>query len=418
MMLREKDRILIAAGVDGPLTGHVAKQFRDLIANSPEANALYHSLISDRNRLAALPKPRAPYSIAKNINQRIYPNVNPSSLRASPQRRAATWLPYAFAASVFVVVSAGSFLFFQNDASQRELAERKARTTLPGVHLPLPEPGRALASATNREELPGPNSEQLPLPSNPSIANRDPNPAIKPLTPATTISNDWLTARIVGETPDLQSVSARLPYLFHVPDALQAETKKRLVEEIFAHTAVRLDLFVRDVPKALDVIQTAAKSSSIGTVVVPLTAEQIKRKAPVSIAVFTDSLTAKDHADFLVHIAKADATARTFTQGHLIPASASDARELKLLFGIDSLLKRPNGDETNESPLASNTLGQVKQAIAKDGTKTAIVTTFGPNAARMNAGNSPEIKTFFEKRGERSTSSIPALIVIRHISDK
>lgn len=417
MMLREEDRILIAAGVDGPLTGTVATQFRNLIAHSPDANAFYHLLLSDRDRLAALPKHPAPFSIAQNINLRIYPKVVSSTIRTSPHRRSAAWLPYAFAASVFVVVSAGSFLVFQHDSNQRELAEQRGRTSLPGIHLQLPEQGSAFASAANREELPGPDSERLPLPSNRTIANREVQPVVKHEKTPSTNSNDWLTARIAGEVPNLQSVSARLPYLFNVADASLAETKKRLLEEYFGNTAVRLDLFVRDVPKALDAFQTAAKSSGITTVTVPLTTEQIKRKLPISIAVFTESLTANDHAAFLVKLAAADATSRAFAQGHLIPASSVDSRELKLLFGIDPVPgKRPNGDD--EPSVASSTLGQVKQTMSKDSAKSAIVTTFGPNVARMNASYSPEIKAFFEKRGERPASAIPALIVIRHISDK
>ena len=417
-MLREEDRTLIASGVDGPLAGTVATQFRDLIANSPEANTFYHSLMSDRERLADLPKWPAPYSLAQNINQRIYPKVVSATVLTTAHRRSAAWLPYAFAASVFVAVSAGSFLVFQNDANRRDSAERKERSALPGTHLPLPDRGSAFAAA-DREALPDPDSEQRPLPSHRTIANSETNPPLKSATSPTTNSNDWLTARIAGDIPNLQSVSARLPYLFTVADARQADTKKRLVEEYFANTAVRLDLFVRDVPKSLEVFQSAAKSSGIGLVTVPLTTEQIKRKLPISIAVFTETLSANEHAAFLVKLATADATHHAFAQGHLIPATTMDSRELKSLFGVDpGFGKRSNGDEAAEPSVASATLNSVKQAMSKDAGKSAIVTTFGPGNARINASLSQEIKNFFDKRGERPNSAIPALIVIRHISDK
>lgn len=417
-MLREDERTLIASGVDGPLIGAVAAQFRDLIANNPEANAFYHSLVSDRDRLTALPKWPAPYSIAQNISQRIYPKVIPSTTLLKTPRRTAAWLPYAFAASVFVAVAAGSFLVFQEDSTRRDIAERKERSSLPGVHLPLPDRGNTFAAA-NREELPGPDSEQLPLPSHTTIANRETKPESKPEKSPSTNSNEWLTARIASEIPKLESVSARLPYLFNMTEASQADTKKRFVEEYFANTAVRLDLFVRDVPKAMEVFQNAAKSSGMAIVTVPLTSEQLKRKLPITIAVYTESLTANEHVAFLAKLATSTGAAQTFAQGHLISATASDSRDLKALFGIDpGLGKRPTSEEASEPSIASGTLGSVKQAIAKDTPKSALVTTFGPTVARMNPTHSQEIKTFFDKRGERPASAIPALIVIRHINDK
>jgi hypothetical protein len=418
-MLKDNERTLIASGVDGPLDGAVAVQFRHLIANDPEANRFYRALLSDRDRLANLPKFPAPHSIAQTINQRIYPQPVLLAVRPSGKRNSPTWLPYALAASVFLALSAGSFLVFQHKSDQEIIAERTGRVALPGVHLLLPGTGGALASAANREELPDPNVEQLPHPSNPAVANRSNNPQQHPevLPPAN--PNEWLTARVAGEIPNLQSVSARLPLLFNVMEASQAETKKRLVEEYFATTAVRLDLFVRDVPQALDVFQVAAKSSGLGTVVVPLTGEQVKRKFPVSLAVFTDSLSANDHVNFLVKLAEADATVQTFAQGHLLSASPTDVKDFKWYFGVDlGAGKRSNANEANEPSVASSTLGQVKQAIGKDTPKSAIVTTYGPAAARTNANFVPEIKAYFEKRGDRPASAIPALIVIRHVSEK
>jgi hypothetical protein len=85
-------------------------------------------------------------------------------------------------------------------------------------------------------------------------------------------------------------------------------------------------------------------------------------------------------------------------------------RELKQLIGVDpTLVKR--GKDDNQKPIADGTLGQITQSIQK--TKLAIMTTAGPNSARIAPLATPEIKHYLDRKGDRPANAIPMLIVIR-----
>ena len=402
-MLREEDRLLIAASVEGPLPTSDAATLRLLLADSSEAASLFRKLSSDRDRLIAIPKHSAPARIARHVSARIRQKSMPSMVAARPTNRVPSWLPYAFAASILLAVTCGSFVLFYRDSEQGDSAKG-----IPELPILAVEKGKQ-----EHEIAVNPIRESLPRPTVPgfasSIAKSEP-PKIESVS-APKNPDDWFGARVIGTVPDLDSATAKLPFLFNLADAGQDETKRRILTELNQSPAVRIDLFSRDLPKSIDVVQAVARASNLQLAVSALTVEQLKRKLPISVVVYTESCSADELAAIIQKMSLANTKAPSFAQAHLIPASASDSRDLKSLLGLDlGLWKRPKSD--TGKPLAEGTLGQIANAMGK-GAKPAILLTFGPNLARIAPSLSPEIKLFLERRGERSPSAVPAMIVIR-----
>ena len=405
-MLREEERLLIAASVEGPLPTSDAATLRVLLADTSEAASLFRKLSFDRDRLIALPKHSAPARIARNVSARIQTKAIPSTLVARPTNRVPSWLPYAFAASILLAVTCGSFVFFNRDSGHGDSAKGISELLILAVEKEAKE--KQIAVIPTRETLPRPN-----VPGFASTITKSEPPKIESHTSPKN-PEDWFGARVIGSVPDLDSATARLPYLFNVADAGQDETKKRILTELNQSPAVRIDLFSRDLPKSIEVVQSVARASNLQLAVSALTVEQLKRKLPISVVVYTESCSADELAAIIQKMSLADTKAPSFAQAHLIPASASDSRDLKSLLGLDlGLWKRPKSD--TGKPLAEGTLGQITNVMGK-GTKPAILLTFGPNLARIAPSLCPEIKPFLERRGERSPSAVPAMIVIRAVN--
>ena len=306
---------------------------------------------------------------------------------------------------MFLAVGAG--ILFVSKPGPRDVARH--------VDVPVADPWLKTvprpAVVAVRETLPSPDSPHLPRPGE-SVATRDTPaiPAARAMNP-----NDFLTSPAIDVVPNLRAESARLPFLFPFAEAEQDSVRNRLTDEFAATPAVRLDVFSRDVPKSLELFAMAARSNGIALATLPLTAEQVKRKLPVTVAVYVESLTARELSALMARWAKVDAAAKSLDRGHVLPAGAGESKELKALLGTDPGLGKRSKDEPGQS-VASGTADRVARQLGTGIPKPALAMTFAPAAARMAAPQSAEGRQFLERRGERPASAVPCLILLKPVN--
>ncbi|MFO0938603.1 MAG: hypothetical protein U0798_19035 [Gemmataceae bacterium] len=415
-MLRNEDRLLIASAVDGLLPETDAARLRVLLAESLDAAQLYRQLVSDRDRLSRLPKHSAPSRIARNVTLQLKAKANPAGVASQPRLdNSRKWLPYFIAASVVLTVMGGSYLFFNDNP----VAKKHPKTPAPAIPVtPEIKPGiQEKEFASNRETLPDPVESDVRKPKEQIADSVSPPPSSIQKPPTIEKSTDVFGASLSGAIPEFERTTAKLPLLISFAEAGQDDQQKRIMDELNQLPAVRIDLFARDLPKSIELMQSVMRSSGYHLGVSGKMMEQLKLKVPMAIAVVTENSSAPELASLIQALAKADAKSASVSRMHIFSASVADSKELKLILGADiGLWKRPQSHtQTKDSggkPISEGTLGQITNSIKKE-SKAAIMLTSAPSVLRISPERVPEIKQYFERRIVRSPSDVPAIFVIR-----
>jgi hypothetical protein len=410
-MLSDAEKMLVTAGVCGHLSQPEKAELRVLLDDNAEAKKLYKALCKDRDRLAALPKAPAPESVWANVMARVQsgPIVVPPKL---PAGKGAGWLPYAVAALLLVAAGGAVYLAVADRTQRHDVAVK----TPPA---PLPDPSAAFVAAadgvanTKVPEIVGP-----PKPDT-VVAKATPRIAESAPAPRSVIRRDPFTAAVPNPVV-FATVDARLPVLFPVADAADAELGRKVKAEFAAGHALRLDLFAKDTHRAADLFRTAVGAGGTTLLVDAVTQELLKRKQRLAWAVYSETLTSKDVLEILKRLAAADAknpAADIWTSGHLSAASSTDAKEAKDLFGIDTTTwkkaKATGPVPAPTEPVSAGTADQIAAKLAKPSAATAIMTTFLPTSLRINPAASPQIKKYHDDKPAKKDGAVPLVIVIR-----
>ncbi len=408
-MLTDADRELVAAAVDGELTPATEPAFRALVAHSAEALALFHTLTMHARRLSSLPRRPAPPPLLPAVMAAVrdLPRAVPSQL-APPHRRtaAARWAVPVSAAGLFVAVAAGSFW----------LAAREFRPDLRDVASgantvePIPVPPSPFPKSVPEADAPievAPEPRQMPAVRDAAVVAAAVEAAPMPRVQG---DSDVLGGVRPEALPAFAAVEARVPVLAAVAEFDRPEVHARLVAELVRHPVCRLDLFVRDTPRAAELFQAAARVARVTLTTDAALADRLRKKQPAAWAVYTEALTADDIAELCDALA---AQARTagggFGPAHLYPAGPADARDFRELIGVNrGLWKRPR----TAQPLAADTAAQVTTP-ARKAVKPALMVPFQPVGQRPNPLLSAEVKAFWQKVEDPKTDAVPLLIVVR-----
>jgi len=415
-MLNETERELIAAAVDGTHSPSNEAAFRSLLADSTEAVVLFQQLQKHAAQLRAATRYPAPAPLAGRVMAQVsaLPPLSLMDVQSAQPiiDRKPTWLPICIAAALLLAVGSTSFWLTLNDARESEAHVRRQR---------LPMPVQA-APATNRT-VPAPNLQQsnpVVVPEQPTSSSTSSNDLAKstptmesaPL-PRPFGANGVMASPPVNEIKPFEEVQLHLPYLVQLADLSHEAERSKLHDELIRDPAFRIDLFARDMPRALENFQTVAKAVGINLTVEAVAKERIAKKAPLSWVIYTEVLTAGELTQLLVQLAKLGDKSQPFATAHVIPAQATEQRELRDLLGVDpGLFKRP---KTGPKPISAGTADEISNSLLKGkaAEKPAILMTYLPTGARSVSATSKEIKAFLERREERKANAVPAMIVIR-----
>ncbi len=464
---------LITAAVDGELSAAEAHAFRRLLRQSADARALFAALKAQSERLSALPQVVPPVHLRARVLARIatatpapraepklLPNRTPEPVPSAPVKRAAQpatlrpnhgggfrarlarWAPVAVAACVLLGVTLGSFSYFHGQSANSNGVTARApwAKTLPGSHgapsaVPLPADdapqtgARRDPNAVARNPVVPTPQESLPAP--PLVAPED---ALVVAPPPRPRQADLLGSRILPPLPPFDLIRVRLPFLRAISELERADIRQELHDELSREPGApaRLDLFVRETVRGVEVFQLAAKAAGLSVFADASTLDRLKKRQVASVVIFTESLTATELADLFAKLTAEDAkySPRVCDSLHAAPVVRSDETDLKAVLGVDiGLFKRAIGSggtgqggthsvRPETKPLSAGTVDSVVKSVtspgAKQTDKTAVLLTWqSANAGRANPATSTELQQFLARRHDRKPNTVPAMIVIR-----
>lgn len=459
-MIPAEHQELITAAVDGELSATELRSLRRVLDHSAEARSLYAKLKADRDRVRSLPQTVPPADLRAKILARIAtatpvphaaqpirvakPATNPSPRSVpAPARRYSVWTPVAVAASLLLCVTAASFAFFNSQlGGQPHPARQPWANALPApadVPTAVPSP-----TAAPREARPDPavvvRADVSPVPPLPlphpvvpeavAVAP-DPRPAY----------HDLLGSRPLPRIAPLEFAQLRVPFLRTVVELERDDIRQELTDELGREpSAFRLDLFVRDTARGVDVFQNAARAADLTVFADDATVERLSKKQAHSVVIYTECLSAPGLAQLFTQICGEDNkfSPRVCDSLHVTPVARADENELKLVLGVDAgLFKRPRIGGTGSTgtgldkapldkrgdprPVSAGTIDSVTNALTnppgKSAEKSAVLLTWqaAPGAARTVPAQSAELKQFLAKRGDRKPAAVPVIIVIRPV---
>jgi len=411
----ESELELLTAGVDGELSRRETAELRELLANRPEAVALFAELQRDAAGVRDLSKAIAPENLASAILSQL-PIIVPSTLkRYTPNRRSA-WMPTAIVASVLFTVSSGSYLFF-NVQEQRAVA-KGIREQLPFVppNVPADEPDHD--SIVVAKAKPGPRPPQIsgkpgPETERPFAENLAQTPNVETAPLPRLAGGDLVGAGILDHIKPLIGAEIRLNPIIDAAEFGAMDIQAFLIKELQRDPAFRLDLFSRSPASGLEALQRAAKSAGLAITIDARTQDLLNRKVSVAVALYTEALTPAEIAALLAELAKQLKNTSPVPIGntHLVPAGAVETREIREIFGVD-LNPAKVAKATDPKPLSADTLNKVTSAVKKND-KPAIVSVYLPSQMRTPQAQSKEVKDYLARKADRKPGTVAMLFVVR-----
>lgn len=425
-MLNDAHRFLICGALDHQLTNEQRDELRTLLADSPEARALYLKLRSDRRRIRRLPRQLAPAGMVDAVMRRVATQRIIELPKPTPRRayRFASWLTFAAAAVVIL-----GLLFVSLELAGMR-SGRPAR-------VPLAKIERRVASPT-----PPAVPESLPQTSFPSVAAgqgtggglttpmvgaserapvvADDKPALPPISAAEGIEAlaapyDRLLHLFTVEMP-------RLPPIIPVSSLGNAARRAQLAEGIRGQRVTHIDLFCRDANAAFEQMSGILEKSGRKVLIDPLAQRRLQAKLKTDFVLLSDWDSVDELVDFLKSLANADRseTRRVFDSIVPVPLSDSNLRTLAALLGIDvkSIMPAMPPATDPKKPLSDATLEDLTKALEKSGNekasrRSALAMSFNP--VRPNPMKSREIREFLANRLHGRPESVLAVVLIRNL---
>lgn len=440
---------LITAGVDGELTALETRRLTRLLNSSAEARAVHAKLLADSKRLSALPRVAPPADLHANVMARIaaltpipsrLAKLEPRPRATQPvevarpvivarHRKVSNWVPVAVAASLLLCVTSGSFLFFNQQ--NRTASARNANRPPPNTHKGAGDPEWAKwlpAETAQRPSAPVPR-EHNALPEAYVAKN---TPPVVPevdsiaLAPAPrSVRPDLLGGGFLPETR-FDMVEVRFPFLKPLAAFAGEEAQEQLAKELSRDPAYRIDLFSRNPVRAVELLREASKAAGVNLYVDANTVAALQKRTIGATVVYSESLTAQELASLFAKLSAEDAkvSPHAFDSLHATSVSQADGSDLRSTLGFDpGLYKRPVVEKTERvndphKSLSSGTADQIVKSVltgqGKPVEKSAVLLSWNLTPGRPIAqANSPELKQFVAKRGERKAGMVPVMIVIR-----
>lgn len=403
---------LIAAAVDGELSGERTLALRQLLAAKPAAAELFRALQADAARLRLTALPPIPVSQVSAVLGRIRPLAHPKVRRSAPTTRSLL-LQYAIAASIFFTLCSASFwAFTAGDRREQDKVQQRRLPVVDPNHAVPEQDSFAIARSIPRPVEPKVIPEVIPVPPD-AIAQTPQDSEIAPA--PRSAHGDVVGSGIIENPKPLTENALRLPYIFAMGESDQMDVQNRLTQEFTRDPAFRLDLFSKNTAAALELLQASAKQLGVTVSVDARTQELLLKKVPVSVGFYLDGLTAPELAALLGIVGKQLQTQKPASIGtaHLVPMGAADFRDVKESIGIDLAPVKPIRNGGEPKSVSSDTLGKVTGAVKKATDKAAIAVAFLPANLRVAPAQSKEVKAFLDKRGDRKPGTLPLLIVLR-----
>lgn len=435
-MLPDRLCQLLTAYVDGELTARQTRAVQRLLGRSAEARTLVRQLQADAAQLRRLPREQLPADFAAQVLLALRERgLEYRSRKASPHRpiTVPSWLGLAVAASVLLVISAASYLYFLASAEQPGVATTNQRPSTDErlVGPLLPEGASSLANKSTPSH-PQQDRELLPAPQPDTIVHQPVPESEPPTVPQPEREPESILAT---PTPKMESfpqiADTKLALILSLAELHQPQPHKELTAELYKDSSFRIELACHESGKALDRLRAAFQAQGIRLAVDQVAQDRLKLKLRTSYALYVENVTAEEVAKVLRHLGNEDRKAkprRQFDKVILQRMTEGDHQEVSKLLGVDP---RTLGTTRTKSlrdldltqPLAKSTADQVEQALkgqsgrptpgkplAKPGERLAVVVPYNPVRPRAA---SPQVRQFLDSRGPRQPNTLQLVLVLR-----
>ena len=447
-MIRDHDRELLTAYVDGELTSRQRRHVARLLHRSPEARRLLQKLQEDARALRHSPRPQLPADLSGEVLRTIVERrLTPGQRRLARVSAPASWAgplaSWAAAAAVVLVLGAASYLYFTAALMHSEKpAVVRAAPDEPAPPVATEASNSAAAVERQPDRRDGHASSESPpahssRETKPSELVQRPNEAPKKEEtnpPSAGREDAVLTDRL--EMFRFSKVEDLLPTVLEVNQLEQESARNKLIAELRKDVNFRIELPCKNGTKAFERVRAAANALHIGLVIDKQAQARLKRAEwKTNYVLYVENLTPDEATRFLQRLGAEDKKASRkpaelqFARLVLTRMTPNDHKELTTLLGVDPTVtepatKGPLGTDPRR-PLADLTAEQVGQALAGQGggrrtdagkpiakatEQTALVLAFNP--VRPSPG-SVEIKQYLDGRKAPKAGTIRVLLVLR-----
>jgi hypothetical protein len=451
MSLNDQQLALIHAALDGELSAEEQRCFGELIARSAAARRYYYVCRQYQKLLQGQRTVTVPADLPDRFSGLLLNEVsvtsvaphttNPTHLSAPlivrlekrslrHKHRTLAWLSVACSLFIAVLVAllsgfqleVGPWLHNNNHPHTVTQSENPLAAAPP---LGDTQPHQHVVQATTIPDRPQPAVHHPPTHQQPHSSEMPaPVLALAPLPRPAPL--DVFTAPPVPPV-HINLAEIKLPFLRSLSEFDREEIQQAFLSCFQGETAVRIDLFTRDLHRGVQWLQKATGQMGLHLFVDSVTADRLKKNQPiVAVLLYCDSLTPTELSRlfFLLHTEDARISPRLFDGVHVMPVSPADERELREVLGMDlglnvktrhDKLERGPSSQIPQRPLSEQTAEELaKSFLTKNKTdKTALLTAWGPPAARVSPYHSVEIRTFLTRRSARTPQAVPALIILR-----
>jgi hypothetical protein len=432
-MLPDRLTELVTAYIDGELSARQRRAVLRLLERSPEARQLLQELRDDALRLRGLPRAHLsrhfPQRVVRAVSDR--PITLPLRPAARPRPAFPTWLGIATAASVLVLVSVASYVYFATTEGPRTPAGfvqngDAGKPDVPKDGSRDQEPVPPVGKGATPESAPGPSlvvwglerigrwgTEELER-----LARADDK---KPAG-----NSDLATPSRKPGAFDVVSPSGLL--LLKVRELDQEKPGRQLRDELARDSACRIELFCRENPKGFARLQAAFQKHGIRLLIDKDAQTCLSRRAKTSYVLYAEDLTAGELATILQEVGREDrqAEARREAQFDRVIVNAlsqADYKELSDLLGIDIKRLQAPPKMDPRRPISEKTADDVIRVLEGQGPQRPVAgkpAVKGPDRVALVLASrllrprsaSTEIKLFVDGRKERRPGTMQLVLVL------
>ena len=429
---------LLTASIDGELSNAENRVVSRLLQDSVEAREFHAQLLENAKRLRESTPIQPPVDIASNILNIIQDRcITPTPLPSRRPSRRPYYVQYllpvavSLAAVVLILVSVSTYYLFSSRSGEIAKNQPDQKSQKPKVNTPKE---KVLPPQVNPKKSTTPYLEPKSI-SDPTkdLAHKSPPKQAELLPPPRVHDIDsLLTTPEQPEAEPFRQVQILVRTLIlPVRDLDQAYPKKQWRDELSKRDFVRIDLFCKGSSQSAETINRALQTRGLHLNIEANAHDRIKKKLPTEFVYFTENLSMMEIAQLFEQLGSQDKKREDKKTGDgqfdkfvLAPYHPDDLRLLSRLLGVaPSALKMPKFKPAvsfdAKKSLESSTAMQLAQSLSKSSqnksAKQAIVLTNGPVYAKPHL--SKEIKSFLEKRTDRTPGSVPLLLVLRSIDE-
>lgn len=444
MSLNDQQLALIHAALDGELSAEEQRSFGELIARSAAARRYYYACRQYQKLLQG----QEPPPPAADLPDRLWTlllehNGSPPSpaepaasliIQRDPRpRRRSRPVPLLITAFSLFVASAAALLlglspdfrrWFPSQGGAQTAQQPDPVAPVPSTppNLPhRPDPAREPHHRDETPEQPRPPVPPPPQPPPSALPTRElalaPPPRQAPL--------DLFTAPPIPPVR-ISFAEVRLPFLRSLSEFDREDIQLAFLRQLQSESAVRIDLFSRDLHRGVQWLQKTASQAGLHLFVDATTVDRLKKNQPLTaILLYCDGLTPPEltRLFLLLHAEDARISPRLFDGVHVMPLSQADERDLREVLGVDpGLGNRTRSDkgernhgEVPQRPISDQTADEVVHSLLSKGKidKAALLTAWGPPVARVSPFLSVEVKAYLARRATRPPQAVPAVIILR-----